>query len=137
MLSVTLICGVHTTVAPATTYSTLCTAVALLTSANALKEIVAVPSTPVACKVIAPEVSGVTNVDTTPLASVCRVQVAAPQAANCTPPAVAAKVTASPTTGVTPSPSKTCTAKGTAACCARATVPEGAVSRLSVVTGAA
>src|ERR1700733_4633742 len=99
VLSVTLSCGVHATVAPAATYSSGCVAVAVLTCVTEVKEAVTVPSMPAACNVTTPAVSGVTNVDATPRASVCRVQVAAPQAANCTAPAVAVTVTASPTTG--------------------------------------
>src|SRR5258705_9545922 len=107
VLSATLSCGVHATVAPAATYSTGCTAVAVLTWVIAVKEATAVPSTPVACRVMAPEVPGVTKVDAMPCASVDSVQVAAPQPANWTAPVVAVKVTASPTTAVTPSACKT------------------------------
>src|SRR6058998_2959196 len=103
VLSVTLICGVHATVAPAAMYSICCTAIAVLTCVIAVKEANAVPSTPAACRATAPEVCGVTGVDAIPLASVCRVQVAPPQAANWTPPLLLEKTTASPTTGVTPS----------------------------------
>src|ERR1700680_573625 len=82
VLSAMLSCAVHATIAPAATYSTGCTAVAVLTWVIAVKEATAVPSTPVACRVTAPEVCGVTRVDAIPFASVGRMQVAAPQAAN-------------------------------------------------------
>ena len=107
VLSARLSCGVHATVAPAATYSTGCTAVAVLTWVIAVKEATAVPSIPVACSVMAPEVPGVMKVDAIPCASVESVQVAAPEAENWTAPVVAVKVTDSPTTGVTPSPCKT------------------------------
>src|SRR5258708_32973321 len=88
VLSATLSCGVHTTVAPAATYCIGCTAVAVLIWVIAVKESTAVPSTPVACRAMAPEVCGVRRVDAMPLASVDSVQAAAPQAANWTAPVV-------------------------------------------------
>src|SRR6266700_1282892 len=77
----------------------------------------------------------VARVDAMPFASVRRMQVAAPQTANWTAPAVVVKVTVSPTTGVTPSACKTWTANGTVACCPTISAPAGAVSRLNVVAG--
>src|ERR1700679_3515686 len=125
------------TLAPAATYSTACTAVALLTWTIAVNDAVAVPSTPMACTITAPAVCGVTIVDAMPCASVCTVQLAVPHVANSTLPAVVANATASPTTGVIPSAFKTCTAKGIAIGCSTICVPEGAVNKLSVVVGAA
>src|SRR5260370_2033670 len=96
VLSATLSCGAHATVAPAATYSTGCTAVAVLIWVIAVKEATAVPSTPVACRAMAPEVCGVTRVDAMPFASGRRMQVAAPQTANWTAPAGLGKCTVSP-----------------------------------------